>query len=112
MYHISHTPNLTELEPRVPHLAGLEEPLTPRVCAAPTIPGCLYGLVELEDNTNYHVYEIAGLPDITNEAIVNWPGPFSVIDADISGEVWYTQPVPCNYLGPLEDLCDPTDELN
>lgn len=105
MYHISSTPNITKLEPRVPAYVP-QEPQIPRVCAAPTIAGCLEALVELDGGVDYYIYRIEAEPDVNNESVVNWPRASEEWvrwgDACETGEVWYLEPVKCKLFGTMD----------
>ena len=105
MYHIGKVQGITELEPRVPTYVPME-PQVPRVCAAPTIAGCIDALVELELNVNYFVYHIEAEPDVNNETVINWPGSSEEWlrwgDAKWTGEVWYLHPVKCTLFGTMD----------
>ena len=106
MYHISATPGITKLEPRVPTYVP-QEPQVPRVCAAPTVAGCLDALVELDAGVEFHfIYHIEAQPDVDNEAVINWPGTSEEWilwgDAAYTGEVWYLKPVKCTLFGTVD----------
>lgn len=77
-YHLSPLPGLAELRPVVPREGG-----PARVCAAPTVRGCLRALPP-ERGFTLSVYEVEEAPDVI--------GPL-VWDASITGEVWFTRAV-------------------
>lgn len=92
MFHVSPHLGLKTLKPHVPWVD--DEPPVPRVCAAPSLNGCVDALGDLEYGVTYYAYKILAAPDVSNGEVTQF-----VPDAADSGEVWYLREVECIFLG-------------
>ena len=76
--------NKVRWKPRKPYRM-MGEPLTPRICVAPTIEGCLVALGEvLVGGRLVYVYKAIGSFKIFN--------PIKVVDSKVTGEKWIKTP--------------------
>ena len=87
LFHLSPTPNLTILNPRVPETAigGYEDTKQKRVCFSTSIKRCLTALSDC--NGQYYVY----VP--VNQHKAYSPTPTEVFDVAETNEKWITRPV-------------------
>lgn len=92
LYHISLTPNLTTLVPKIPshfltkHL--LEEGKTKRISFSPSIKNCLRA-VGAKKNKTYYVYS----PTAIDVKYLYRPSREEVPDSRLTNEYWYLKPV-------------------
>lgn len=95
LYHLSKK-HVELLVPRVPK-SDYEDQVTPRICFAQSIQGCLIGINENKDliGERFHVYSIE-----TNDYYI--PKKSEVADQEITGEVWITYACEPNYLYDIE----------
>ena len=95
LFHLSHTPNLTILNPRVPETAiGCYEDIKQkRVCFSTSIKKCLTALCDC--NGVYYVY----VP--VNQHKAYSPSPEEVIDVSQTNEKWITRPVKVKCIGTI-----------
>ena len=82
------------LKPRVPlnflTENGFEDNITPRVCASTSIDGCLTGLSMNLKDTRLFVYR-------SEEENFYIPNDVQVPDVELTGEVWFLEPVEWRY---------------
>lgn len=95
LYHLSKHPVET-LIPRVPK-SDFEDQVTPRICFAQSIQGCLIGINENKNliGERFHVYSIE-----TDDYYI--PKKSEVADQEITGEVWITYACEPDYLYDIE----------
>ena len=95
LFHLSHTPNLTILNPRVPETAigGYEDTKQKRVCFSTSIKRCLTALSDC--NGQYYVY----VP--VNQHKAYSPTPTEVVDVSETNEKWITRPVKVKCIGAI-----------
>ena len=95
MFHLSPTPNLTILNPRVPETAigGYEDTKQKRVCFSTSIKRCLTALSDC--NGQYYVY----VP--VNQQKAYSPTPTEVVDVSETNEKWITRPVKVKCIGAI-----------
>ena len=94
-FHLSPTPNLTILNPRVPETAigGYEDTKQKRVCFSTSIKRCLTALSDC--NGQYYVY----IP--VNQHKAYSPTPTEVVDVSETNEKWITRPVKVKCIGAI-----------
>lgn len=108
LFHVSKTPNLTTLTPRIPsHFLTahyLEEYKTPRVSFAPTIEKCLRA-VQSRSGDKFYVYT----PVSIDRKYLRRVSINEVPDAALTGEYWYLKPVNVRLYGVVKagKLYDP-----
>ena len=95
LFHLSPTPNLTILNPRVPKTAigGYEDTKQKRVCFSTSIKRCLTALSDC--NGQYYVY----VP--VNQHKAYSPTPTEVVDVSETNEKWITRPVKVKCIGAI-----------
>ena len=95
LFHLSPTPNLTILNPRVPETAigGYEDTKQKRVCFSTSIKRCLTALSDC--NGQYYVY----VP--VNQHKAYSPTPTEVVDVSETNEKWITRPVKVKCIGAI-----------
>ena len=95
LFHLSPTPNLTILNPRVPETAigGYEDTKQKRVCFSTSIKRCLTALSDC--NGQYYVY----VP--VNQHKAYSPTPTEVFDVAETNEKWITRPVKVKCIGAI-----------
>ena len=95
LFHLSPTPNLTILNPRVPETAidGYEDTKQKRVCFSTSIKRCLTALSDC--NGQYYVY----IP--VNQHKAYSPTPTEVVDVSETNEKWITRPVKVKCIGAI-----------
>ena len=95
LFHLSPTPNLTILNPRVPETAigGYEDTKQKRVCFSTSIKRCLTALSDC--NGQYYVY----VP--VNQHKAYSPTPAEVVDVSETNEKWITRPVKVKCIGAI-----------
>ena len=95
LFHLSPTPNLTILNPRVPETAigGYEDTKQKRVCFSTSIKRCLTALSDC--NGQYYVY----VP--VNQHKAYSPTPTEVVDVSETSEKWITRPVKVKCIGAI-----------
>ena len=95
LFHLSPTPNLTILNPRVPETAigGYEDTKQKRVCFSTSIKRCLTALTDC--NGQYYVY----VP--VNQHKAYSPTPTEVVDVSETNEKWITRPVKVKCIGAI-----------
>ena len=95
LFHLSPTPNLTILNPKVPETAigGYEDTKQKRVCFSTSIKRCLTALSDC--NGQYYVY----VPVNQHEAYS--PTPTEVVDVSETNEKWITRPVKVKCIGAI-----------
>ena len=95
LFHLSPTPNLTILNPRVPETAigGYEDTKQKRVCFSTSIKRCLTALSDC--NGQYYVY----IP--VNQHKAYSPTPTEVVDVSVTNEKWITRPVKVKCIGAI-----------
>lgn len=95
LFHLSPTPNLTILNPRVPETAmgGYEDTKQKRVCFSTSIKRCLTALSDC--NGQYYVY----IP--VNQHKAYSPTPTEVVDVSETKEKWITRPVKVKCIGAI-----------
>ena len=95
LFHLSPTPNLTILNPRVPETAigGYEDTKQKRVCFSTSIKRCLIALSDC--NGQYYVY----VP--VNQHKAYSPTPTEVVDVSETNEKWITRPVKVKCIGAI-----------
>ena len=95
LFHLSPTPNLTILNPRVPETAigGYEKKKKKRVCFSTSIKRCLTALSDC--NGQYYVY----VP--VNQHKAYSPTPTEVVDVSETNEKWITRPVKVKCIGAI-----------
>lgn len=95
LFHLSPTPNLTILNPRVPETAigGYEDTKQKRVCFSTSIKRCLTALSDC--NGQYYVY----IP--VNQHKAYSPTPTEVVDVSETSEKWITRPVKVKCIGAI-----------
>lgn len=95
LFHLSSTPNLTILNPRVPETAigGYEDTKQKRVCFSTSIKRCLTALSDC--NGQYYVY----IP--VNQHKAYSPTPTEVVDVSETNEKWITRPVKVKCIGAI-----------
>ena len=94
-FHLSSTPNVTILNPRVPETAigGYEDTKQKRVCFSTSIKRCLTALTDC--NGQYYVY----VP--VNQHKAYSPTPTEVFDVAETNEKWITRPVKVKCIGAI-----------
>ena len=95
LFHLSPTPNLTILNPKVPETAigGYEDTKQKRVCFSTSIKRCLTALSDC--NGQYYVY----VP--VNQHKAYSPTPTEVVDVSETNEKWITRPVKVKCIGAI-----------
>ena len=95
LFHLSPTPNLTILNPRVPETAidGYEDIKQKRVCFSTSIKRCLTALSDCDGQ--YYVY----IP--VNQHKAYSPTPTEVVDVSETKEKWITRPVKVKCIGAI-----------
>ena len=95
LFHLSPTPNLTILNPRVPETAigDYEDTKQKRVCFSTSIKRCLTALTDC--NGQYYVY----VP--VNQHKAYSPTPTEVFDVAETNEKWITRPVKVKCIGAI-----------
>ena len=95
LFHLSPTPNLTILNPRVPETAigDYEDTKQKRVCFSTSIKRCLTALTDC--NGQYYVY----VP--VNQHKAYSPTPTEVFDVAETNEKWITCPVKVKCIGAI-----------
>ena len=95
LFHLSPTPNLTILNPRVPETAigGYEDTKQKRVCFSTSIKRCLTALSDC--NGQYYVY----VP--VNQHKAYSPTSTEVVDVSETNEKWITRPVKVKCIGAI-----------
>ena len=95
LFHLSPTPNLTILNPRVPETAigGYEDTRQKRVCFSTSIKRCLTALSDCDGQ--YYVY----IP--VNQHKAYSPTPTEVVDVSETNEKWITRPVKVKCIGAI-----------
>ena len=95
LFHLSPTPNLTILNPRVPETAigGYEDTKQKRVCFSTSIKRCLTALSDC--NGQYYVY----IP--VNQHKAYSPTSTEVVDVSETNEKWITRPVKVKCIGAI-----------
>ena len=95
LFHLSPTPNLTILNPRVPETAigGYEDTKQKRVCFSTSIKRCLTALSDCDGQ--YYVY----IP--VNQHKAYSPTPTEVVDVSETNEKWITRPVKVKCIGAI-----------
>ena len=95
LFHLSPTPNLTILNPRIPETAigGYEDTKQKRVCFSTSIKRCLTALSDC--NGQYYVY----IP--VNQHKAYSPTPTEVVDVSETNEKWITRPVKVKCIGAI-----------
>lgn len=95
LFHLSPTPNLTILNPKVPETAigGYEDTKQKRVCFSTSIKRCLTALSDC--NGQYYVY----IP--VNQHKAYSPTPTEVVDVSETNEKWITRPVKVKCIGAI-----------
>ena len=95
LFHLSPTPNLTILNPRVPETAigGYEDTKQKRVCFSTSIKRCLTALSDCDGQ--YYVY----VP--VNQHKAYSPTPTEVVDVSETNEKWITRPVKVKCIGAI-----------
>ena len=95
LFHLSPTPNLTILNPRVPETAigGYEDTKQKRVCFSTSIKRCLTALTDC--NGQYYVY----VP--VNQHKAYSPTSIEVVDVSETNEKWITRPVKVKCIGAI-----------
>ena len=95
LFHLSPTPNLTILNPRVPETAidGYEDIKQKRVCFSTSIKRCLTALSDCDGQ--YYVY----IP--VNQHKAYSPTPTEVVDVSETNEKWITRPVKVKCIGAI-----------
>lgn len=95
LFHLSPTPNLTVLTPRIPEAAvwGYEDTKQKRVCFSTSIKRCLTALSDC--NGQYYVY----IP--VNQHKAYSPTPTEVVDVSETNEKWITRPVKVKCIGAI-----------
>ena len=95
LFHLSPTPNLTILNPKVPETAigGYEDTKQKRVCFSTSIKRCLTALTDC--NGQYYVY----VP--VNQHKAYSPTPTEVVDVSETNEKWITRPVKVKCIGAI-----------
>lgn len=95
LFHLSPTPNLIILNPRVPETAigGYEDTKQKRVCFSTSIKRCLTALSDC--NGKYYVY----VP--VNQHKAYSPTPTEVVDVSETNEKWITRPVKVKCIGAI-----------
>ena len=95
LFHLSPTPNLTILNPRVPETAisDYEDTKQKRVCFSTSIKRCLTALSDC--NGQYYVY----IP--VNQHKAYSPTPTEVVDVSETNEKWITRPVKVKCIGAI-----------
>ena len=95
LFHLSPTPNLTILNPKVPETAigGYEDTKQKRVCFSTSIKRCLTALSDC--NGQYYVY----VP--VNQHKAYSPTPTEVVDVSETSEKWITRPVKVKCIGAI-----------
>ena len=95
LFHLSPTPNLTILNPRVPKTAigDYEDTKQKRVCFSTSIKRCLTALTDC--NGQYYVY----VP--VNQHKAYSPTPTEVFDVAETNEKWITRPVKVKCIGAI-----------
>ena len=95
LFHLSPSPNLTILNPRVPETAigGYEDTKQKRVCFSTSIKRCLTALSDC--NGQYYVY----VP--VNQHKAYSPTPTEVVDVSETNEKWITRPVKVKCIGAI-----------
>ena len=95
LFHLSPTPNLTILNPRVPETAigGYEDTKQKRVCFSTSIKRCLTALSDC--NGQYYVY----VP--VNQHKAYSPTPTEVVHVSETNEKWITRPVKVKCIGAI-----------
>ena len=100
-YHLSPEKGLTKLEPYIPKDRNkFEDGRTPRVAFNTSINNCLMGMYGDHSNKDYYVYIPA--PYEFPKAIT--PHTNQVPAGQITGEVWYTNPVNVRCIGQIHVL--------
>ena len=95
LFHLSPTPNLPILNPRVPETAigGYEDTKQKRVCFSTSIKRCLTALSDCDGQ--YYVY----IP--VNQHKAYSPTPTEVVDVSETNEKWITRPVKVKCIGAI-----------
>ena len=95
LFHLSPTPNLTILNPKVPETAigGYEDTKQKRVCFSTSIKRCLTALSDCDGQ--YYVY----IP--VNQHKAYSPTPTEVVDVSETNEKWITRPVKVKCIGAI-----------